>query len=135
MVVFSVNRQKQHGGSVLDSLLTPFTVRKYGNEMHGRSLDIRHLGVPYAYLGPHTEIKLREKLHDDVPINQLDAIAKKHDYDYLREQEEYKKDHDRKKPLNNTWAADDQFVKDSKRQSDDSIMGNISSKLISAKEN
>ena len=50
----------------------------------------------------------------------------------MKEQEEYKQDHDRKKHLNNIWRADDIFIEKARTQNDDSIMGNIASKLISS---
>ena len=33
------NSRLQQGSGIMDSLLRPFTVSKYGNEMHSRSLD------------------------------------------------------------------------------------------------
>ena len=75
----------QQGRGIMDSLLRPFTVSKYGNEMHSRSLDPKHFLQGYVYNGPKTEVLLREKLGDDKPLNDLDASAKEHDYAYLRE--------------------------------------------------
>ena len=40
MVAFGKN---QHGRGVIDKLMAPFTVNKYGNERHMRSLDPNHL--------------------------------------------------------------------------------------------
>ena len=129
MVAFS----KQKGGGILDSLMKNFTYEKYKDERHGYSMDPSHFGQPYAFLGPHTQLKIREQLHDDVPLNALDKSARDHDYAYQKEQEEYALDKD-KKHIQNVWKADDLFIKRAQQQSDDPIMGNVASKLIRANE-
>ena len=74
MVAF--NHKKQNGGSMFDDLLKPFTVDKYNvGERHARSLDPNHFLTGYAYVGPHSALKLRETLHDDIPLNDLDQMA------------------------------------------------------------
>ena len=70
----------------MDTLMKPFTVQKYGNEHHARSLDPKHFMQGYNFVGPQTELKLREQLHDNIPLNDLDRTAKEHDYAYLHEQ-------------------------------------------------
>ena len=125
-----VHKKKFHGSGILDS----FTGNKYGNERHLYSLDPNHLGQLYSYTGPFSELKLREQLHDDIPLNKLDEISKKHDYAYLREQEEYNRDHDKKKHMKNIWNADNEFIKESARQNDGPIIGKIASKAIQMKE-
>ena len=134
MVCINSKHRNQQGSGIIDNLLRPFTVRKYGNEMHARSLDPNHFLHGYAYVGPKSELKLREQLHDDVPLNDLDATAKEHDYAYLKEKEEYLQDHDKSKHMKNIWHSDDVFVQKSKNSRDDPIVGNISSKLIATKE-
>ena len=128
------HHKKQGGNGVLETLLSPFTVSKYGHEMHSRSLDPKHFLQPYSFNGPFTEVKLRDQLGDNIPLNKLDAAAEQHDRKYMKEQEEYKQDHDRKRHLNNIWRADDVFIEKARTQNDDPIMGNIASKLISTKE-
>ena len=54
---------------------------------------------------------------------------------YMKEQEKYKQDHDRKKHLNNIWRADDIFIEKARTQNRDPIIGKLASKLISTKEN
>ena len=133
MVAFSSNRQK--GNGAIDNIMKMFTVNKYGNERHGRSLDPNHFMEGYRYLGPYTELQTREQMHDNQPLNKLDEAAKEHDYAYLREKEEYAKDRDKNKHIRNIWNADDRFIAKAKSQIDDPIMGMVSSKLINAKEN
>ena len=133
MVAFSSGNIQ--GSGIIDTLMKPFTVNKYGNERHSYSLDPQHFMSGYNYVGPHTELQLREQLHDNIPLNKLDAAAKVHDYAYLKEKQEYDKDHNRAKHINNVWIADDRFVRDAETQNDDPIMGNISAKLIRTKEN
>ena len=128
-----INR-KQKGGGVLDSLMKPFTVSKYGNEMHARSLDPNHFLQGYSYVGPRTEVMLRDRIGDNIPLNDLDATAKDHDLAYLREKQEYERDHDKPKHMKNVWHADDVFINKAKNSRDDPIMGKISSKLIATKE-
>ena len=128
------NSRFQNGSGLMDSLLRPFTVSKYGNEMHSRSLDPKHFLQGYVYNGPKTEVLLREKLGDDKPLNDLDASAKEHDYAYLREKAEYEKDHDKQKHINNIHRADSVFIQKAKNSRDDPIMGAISSKLIAGKK-
>jgi len=134
MVAFNQNR-KQRGGSVLDSLLSPFTVRKYGNESHSRSLDPHHFLQGYTYVGPGTEVKLREQLHDNKPFNKLDEAAKDHDYLYMNEKEAYERDHDKQKHINNIWHGDEVFINRARSQRDDPIVGKLAAKLIQTKEN
>ena len=123
------------GCGIIDTLMSPFTVRKYGQEMHSRSLDPKHFLQGYNYVGPRTEVLLREKLGDNIPLNDLDQTAKEHDYAYLHEKQAYDKDHDKQKHINNIWKSDDVFVQRAKNSRDDPIVGNIASKLISTKEN
>ena len=129
-----INNRKQRGRGVLDVLLKPFTVRKYENEMHSRSLDPNHFLQGYNYVGPHTALKLREQLHDDIPLNDLDEAAKEHDYSYLREKEAYDKDKDKQKHINNVHRSDDIFINKAKNSRNDPVMGNIASNLIATKK-
>ena len=133
MVAFSKNQNIRYG-SGFESLLKSFTVHKYGDEMHARSLDPNHFLQGYSYVGPGTEIKLREKIGDDKPLNDLDKYAKDHDYAYLKEQEEYKQDHDKPKHIKNIHYADDIFINEAKNSRDDPIVGRIASNLIDKKE-
>ena len=129
-----INRRKQNGGGILDSLMKPFTVQKYGQEMHSRSLDPNHFLQGYNYVGPRTEVLLRDKLGDNIPLNDLDATAKQHDYAYLREKQEYEKDHDKQKHMKNVWHADDAFIEKARNSRNDPVMGKIASKLIATKK-
>ena len=115
--------------------MKPFTVQKYGQEMHARSLDPNHFLQGYSYVGPRTEVSLRDKIGDNIPLNDLDATAKEHDLAYLREKREYEKDHDKQKHMKNVWHADDVFINKSKNSRNDPVMGKIASKLIATKEN
>ena len=133
-MVCSETNKRIHGGSAIDVLLKPFVVSKYGNEMHSRSLDPNHFLQGYNYNGPRTEVLLREKLGDNKPLNDLDASAKEHDYAYLREKNEYQKDHDKAKHIKNIHMADDVFIQKARNSRDDPIMGVVSSKLIATKK-
>jgi len=136
MVGYGTHKEKQiRGAGVIDTLLAPFTVRKYGHEMHARSLDPKHFMQGYNFVEPQTELKLREKYHDDIPLNDLDQAAKSHDYSYLHEKEEYEKDHDKPKHLNNVWKADDVFIDRAKNSRDDPVVGKLAGKLIQTKKN
>ena len=129
-----INSKNQKGGGIMDTLMKPFTVSKYGSEAHARSLDPNHFLTGYRFVGPRTELELRKNLHDDVPLNDLDATAKEHDYAYKKEKEEYLQDHDKSKHMKNIWHSDDVFVQRAKNSRNDPIMGNIASKLIATKE-
>ena len=72
------NSRFQNGSGTMDSLLRPFTVSKYGNEMHSRSLDPNHSLQGYTFNGPKTEVLLREKLCDDKPLNTLKSCSECH---------------------------------------------------------
>ena len=48
-------------------------------------MDPKHICQNYNWVGPGTDVSTREKLHDDIHLNKLDAAAKKHDYAYLHE--------------------------------------------------
>ena len=114
--------------------MRPFTVRRYGNEAHARSLDPHHFLQGYSYVGPRTEVLYRDKIGDNKPLNDLDATAKEHDFAYLREKEGYDRDHKKVKHMRNIHRADDVFINKAKNSRDDPIMGNVSSKLMSAKK-
>ena len=129
------NHRRQQGCGIIDTLMKPFTVSKYGSEAHARSLDPNHFLTGYRFVGPRTELELRKELHDDVPLNDLDATAKEHDYAYKKEKEEYMKDNDKSRHMKNIWHSDDVFIQKSKNSHDDPIVGNIASKLIQTKEN
>ena len=102
MVGYNTHKNKnQKGCGILDNLLKPFTYEKYPNERHGYSLNPAHFMVPFSYNGPYTQVRLREQLHDDTPLDDLDSYAKAHDYAYLNEKEAYDKDHNRQKHINN----------------------------------
>ena len=137
MVCFGAHKhvKTQSGNGMMEDLMAHFSVNKYGNERHALSHDPKHYLVGYSYLGPATEIKLREQLHDDVPLNDLDQFAKEHDYAYMKEKEEYQQDHNKQKHMNNVWKHDDVFINKSKNSRDDPEMGNIASALISYKKN
>ena len=113
--------------------MKPFAVSKYGQEMHSRSLDPNHFLQGYNYVGPRTEVLLRDKLGDNVPLNDLDTTAKEHDLAYLREKQGYERDHDKQKHMKNVWHADDVFVEKSRNSRNDPVMGKIASKLIATK--
>ena len=133
MVCYGVFSEKITGNGIMDSLMKNFTAHKYPGENHAYSMDPKHIGQNYNWVGPGTDISTREKLHDDIPLNKLDAAAKKHDYAYLHEKEEYIKDHDKKKHINNVWKADQEFINEANNQNDDPVMGKISANLIRAK--
>ena len=105
-----ITKRHIQGSGIMDTLMAPFTVNKYGNERHARSLDPNHLLESYRYTGPFTEVLKREQLHDDTALNSLDLASKSHGYAYIREQQEYNKDHDKSKHLNNIWKAYDRFI-------------------------
>ncbi len=91
MVCHHINKRINGSGSVIDTLLTPFTASKYSNERHARSLDKNHFLEGYSYTAPGTQVRLRQQLHDDVPLNDLDQFSKEHDLADLQEKEEYEK--------------------------------------------
>ena len=132
MVCYGVFSEKISGNGVMDSLMKNFTAHKYPGENHAYCTNPKHIGQNYKWVGPGTDISTRKKLHDDIHLNKLDAAAKKHDYAYLHEKEEYLKDH-KKKHINNVWKADEEFIDESNNQNDDPVIGKISANLIRAK--
>jgi len=129
-----ISKRKINGGGVLDSLMRPFTVNKYGNERHARSLDPNHFMQGYSFVGPATEVKLRNRIGDNIALNDLDRTAEAHDRSYLREKEEYERDHNKPKHIKNVWRADDVFIDKARNSKDDPIMGKITSKLMATKK-
>ena len=125
---------RQKGRGVIDNLMSGFTKNKYGKEQHAKSLDPRHFLEPYSYTGPYTEVRYREQIGDNKALNALDQASKEHGYVYLKEQEEYAKDNNRMKHINNIWKADDKFIQQSSTQQDDPIVGKLASGFISTKE-
>ena len=55
MVGYNVHsyENRKRGGGVMDTLMKPFTVQKYGNEHHARSLDPQHFMQGYNFVGQH----------------------------------------------------------------------------------
>ena len=58
-------RHKQHGSGVLDSLMKPFTVERYKNERHARSLAPSTFGKPMNFMGPFTSL-IPNRLNPDL---------------------------------------------------------------------
>lgn len=123
----------QNNRGIFDLFMKPFTVSKYGQERHARSLDPFHLFKGYNFVGPGTELRLRNELYDADPVNSFDAAAKKHDNDYAREGQEYNKDLNKNKHMEGIWQADRDFMKSSFMNKDDPIMGTVAAGLIGAK--
>ena len=137
MVAFS---RKQQGKGIVDTLLSPFTVEKYQGEKHARSLDPEHFLQGYNFVGPSSRLDIRlnpdeTPKTDSMPLNALDRSAYKHDLAYKHELEGFKKDHNKAKHIKNVWNADREFINEAENQTDDTIMGNLSSKLIETKMN
>jgi len=128
------NSRFQNGSGVMDQLMRPFTYEKYAGERHAYSLNPKTFLTPFAFVGPNTAVKLREKLHDDTCLDDLDSYARDHDYVYLHEKEAYNKDHDKQKHINNIHRADDVFIQKAYDSKDEPIMGPIASKLIAGKK-
>jgi hypothetical protein len=105
-----------------------FTYEKYPTERHSYSLDPNHFMEAYSYVGHHIQLKLREELHDNIPLNKLDEAAKKHDDAYLKEKNGFETDHKKQNHIDNVWKADDEFINEAKNQADDPIVGNIAAK-------
>ena len=129
-----INKRKINGGGVIDNLMRPFTVNKYGDERHSRSLDPNHFMQGYTFVGPKTEVRYRDQIGDNIPLNDLDRTAEAHDRAYLREKEEYERDHNKPKHIKNVWHADDVFIDRARNSKDDPIMGKITSKLMATKK-
>ena len=73
----------------MDSLMKNVTAHKYPGENHAYSMDSKHIGQNYNCVGPDIDNFTRKKLTDDITLNKLDVAAKKHDYAYLHEKEDY----------------------------------------------
>ena len=113
--------------------LNKITASKYSGEHHAISLDPRHFGEGYTFAGPGTNLTKREQLHDNVPLNSLDAAAKEHDYAYMKEATDYSRDNNKSKHMENVWNADKQFMNKSFLNKDDPIMGTVAAGMIGAK--
>ena len=122
------------GSGVFDSLLKPFTAEKYPGERHARSLDPKHFLQGYNYVGPGTQVDLRDRVGDNKPLNALDRAAEKHDRAYIREKKGYDRDKNKAKHIRNVWTADDEFVDEAEGQDDDPVMGFATAKMIRGKE-
>ena len=79
--------KKYNGGSVIDSLIKPFTAERYTGERHAYSLAPSTFLNPMQFMGPHTN--LDERLNDDLtpksnslPINKSDYNSMIHDIEY-----------------------------------------------------
>ena len=76
MVCYGVFSEKITGNGIMDSLMKNFTAHKYPGENHACSMDPKHIGQSYNWVGPDTNISTREKSHDNIPLNRLDDAAK-----------------------------------------------------------
>ena len=122
------------GRGGFDTLLKPFTVEKYEGERHARSLDPQHFLQGYTFVGPGTQIDLRDKLKDNKPLNALDRAGEKHDRAYPREKKEFERDKQKTKHMKNIWRAYKDFIEEAEKQDDDPIMGFATAKMIRGKE-
>jgi hypothetical protein len=113
--------------------LNKVTASKYSGEHHAISLDPRHFGEGYTFAGPGTALDTREKLHDNIPLNSLDNAAKEHDYAYMKEANDYSRDNNKTKHMENVWNADAQFMGKAFLNKDDPVMGTIAAGMIGAK--
>ena len=132
MVVFNLNENQIQQG---DGLLDYFTASKYDGEHHAYSLNPKTFLQPHSFTGPGTQYKLREQLHDNIPLNDLDSYSKSHDKVYMNEKESYQHDHDKTKHMNNIWKADEEYIQKAKHSHDEPILGPIASKMIETKMN
>ena len=87
MVAFTQHR-KQYGNGVLDTLMKPFTVERYKNERHARSLAPSTFGKLMDFMGPFTSLKDRlnpdlTPKPDSIPINHADHASMLHDIAYM----------------------------------------------------
>ena len=132
MVVFNLNENHIQQG---DGLLDYFTASKYDGEHHAYSLNPKTFMQPHSFTGPGTQYKLREQLHDDIELNDLDGYSKSHDKVYMDEKDAYQHDHDKSKHMNNIWKADEEYIQKAKYSHDEPILGPIASKMIETKMN
>jgi hypothetical protein len=130
---FSSSESSGNSRGAFDTLMKPFTASKYSQERHARSLDPMHLFQGYSFVGPGTELHLRNQLEDATPLNSLDRAAKAHDNAYGKEAQEYSVDRNKNKHMQNIWSADSSFIASTFLNRDDPIMGTIGAGLIGMK--
>ena len=121
-------RQKKRfqSGSGLNDILKFFTDEKYPGEHHAPG---------YAYLGPGTRLDIAERRASQ-PINFLDSVARTHDLNYERIQNDQRQHPNKEANLKRVWAADDEFVRNAsskQAREADPLMAPIASNLIKMK--
>jgi len=143
MVVFGHDKQnRQNGAGIIDTLLKPFTVERYKNERHARSLAPATFGKPMQFMGPQTNLSQRlnpdgSPKADSQPINKSDYNSYLHDLAYDRAKKDYLKNptpENRKVQLNKVWDADNKFINEM-NQDNEEPMAPIAGKLIATKKN
>lgn len=100
----------------------------FPGERHGVFIDGKDKGTRAAFLGPQTAIKARLQ-RNDVPVNDVDAVAKAHDIAYMRAGEIP----DKKERQNAIVAADKIFLRDIQRTKDAPLTKAIAEKAIRLK--
>jgi hypothetical protein len=129
----AVSADSGNSRGMFDAAMKPFAVSKYGQERHARSLDPNNFLRGYSFVGPGTELHLRDQLKDSTPLNSLDRTAKAHDYAYGKEAQEYSIDRNKNKHMQNIWKADSSFIASTFLNRDDPIMGTIAAGMIGMK--
>ena len=56
------NHRRQQGCGVIDTLMKPFTVSKYGSEAHARSLDPNHFLTGYRFVGATDRARIEKRV-------------------------------------------------------------------------
>ena len=106
----------------------------YEGEQHPVALSGDKRGYLYAYLGPFTQVEKRVKLNVK-PINDLDAVAMRHDIDFNEASKALKSGKiDRPKFRGIIKEADERFIKGANDSKDDPIMSKIAKNIIKVKD-
>ena len=136
-----INRRKQNGGGVLDSIMNKFTAQRYPGEHHAYSLAPATFGTPMSFMGPGTDLSRRLN-PDETPkadsqfVNSSDFESYKHDLSYKHAKDDYMKNptpENKKRQIRRVWDADDKFISAMNRDHEE-LMAPIAGKLIKLKE-
>ena len=135
-----INKRRQNGCGVIDTVMKTFTAERYPGERHAYSLASATFGKSMSFMGPGTRLDLRLNQNEtpkanSQPLNSADFHSFQHDLAYKHAKDDYMRNptpENKRKQINKVWRADDKFINDMNHDYEEP-MAPIAGKLIKAK--
>ena len=140
MVCYNHKAKFQQGAGAIDSIMKVFTVERYPNERHARSLAPATFLQPMSFMGPHSDLSRRldtneQPLPDSQFVNESDRQSYIHDLAYKHAKDDYMKNptpQNHKVQMQKVWNADEKFI-NAMDHDNEEPMAKVAGKLIQLK--